>query len=74
MRVNPEVGLGSFAQTTGDKAHKKVRTGFVPLPKDPDAAPPNKMSLWERGFYESPKQGYVRPGANDFLSIRSKGV
>ena len=73
MKVNPTTGLGAFAMTAGDKAHKKVRTGFVPLPKDPDAALPNKMSLWERGFYESPKQGYVRPGANDFLSIKSRG-
>ena len=74
MRVNPEVGLGSFANTTGDKAHKKVRTGFVPMRKDPDAVLPNTSSLWAQPVYVSPRAEYVRPGANDFLSVKSKGV
>jgi len=73
MRVNQTVPLGSFATTTGNKAHKKYRTGFVPLPKDPDAVPPPAMNLWERPVYV-PSNSYVRPGANDHQRIKSRGL
>ena len=73
MRVNPQTGLGSFAMTTGDKAHKKIRTGAVLLVKDPNAATPKSLNIWEQPTYK-PEQGYVRPGANDFLSVKSKGM
>jgi hypothetical protein len=72
MRVNREATLSSFNNSTGDKEQKKYRTGFVPLPKDPDAVPAPAMNLWERPVYKS-QEGYVRPGANDFLSIKSRG-
>ena len=73
MRVNPQTGLGSFAMTTGDKVHKKIRTGAVLLAKAPNAATPKSLNIWEQPTYK-PEQGYVRPGANDFLSVKSKGV
>jgi hypothetical protein len=73
MKVNKPTGLGSFAFTTGDKAHIKERTGFRPSVKPPDAVPAPRMSLWERGIYEPPKNEYVRPGANDFLNIKGRG-
>ena len=72
MRVNLTTGLGSFAMTTGDKAHKKMRTGAVLLAKDPNAATPKTMNVWQQPTYK-PESGYVRLGANDFLSIKSKG-
>lgn len=72
MRVNKEATLGSFPRSTGDKEQKKYRTGFVPLQKDPDAVQAPAMNLWERPVYK-PQEGYVRPGANDFLSVKSKG-
>jgi hypothetical protein len=72
MRVNKETTLGSFANSTGNKEQKKYRTGFVPLPKDPDAVPAPAMNLWERPVYVSTND-YVRPGANDHQRIKSKG-
>jgi len=72
MRVNREATLGSFNNTTGDKEQKKYRTGFVPVPKDPDAVPAPAMNLWERPVYVSTND-YVRPGANDHQRIKSKG-
>jgi hypothetical protein len=72
MRVNPTTGLGSFALTAGDKTHKKFRTGTVLLAKNPNAATTNQINIWEQPVYKS-EQGYVRPGANDFLSVKSRG-
>jgi len=73
MRVNKEATLGAFANTTGTKVHKKYRTGFVPLPKAPDAVKAPAMSLWERPAYK-PESGYIRPGANDHQRIKSRGL
>ena len=72
MRVNKEATLGSFNNTTGDKEQKKYRTGFIPVPKDFDAVPAPAINLWKQPVYK-PEQSYVRPGANDFLSIKSRG-
>lgn len=72
LRVNKEATLGSFNNTTGDKVHLKQRIGFVPSPKSVDAVAAPAMNLWERPVYK-PQEGYVRPGANDFLSVKSKG-
>jgi len=76
MKVNQSVGLGTFAVTLGDKAQqKKGRSGgFVPLSKDPDAVPAPAMNLWAREQYRPPKNDYVRPGANDHLRIKSRGL
>ena len=74
MRVNPPATLTLFTNTTGDKAHAKERTGFVPSRRDPDAAPPAINSLWAQPVYVSPKAEYVRLGANDFLKYKSRGM
>ena len=74
MRVNTTAPLGAFATTTGDKEAIKYRTGYVPLVKQPNAAPPPQMSIWERDQYEPPKEEYVRPGADDHLKIKSRGM
>jgi len=73
LRVNRETSLGCFAVSIGDKERARYRTGFMPSAKEPNAVPAPRMSLWERGIYEPPKNEYVRPGANDFLNIKSRG-
>jgi len=73
MRINKKTTLGAFTNTTGIKEHKKYRTSFVPLRKDPDAVLPPAMNLWERPVYV-PKNDYVRPGANDHQRIKSRGL
>ena len=72
LRVNPQATLKSFTNTTGDKAHAKERTRYVPTRKDPGAVPSPQMNVWKQPTYK-PEQGYVRPGANDFLSVKSRG-
>lgn len=72
-RVNRETTLGSFCNTTGDKEHKKYRVGALLMPKADDVVPPPQMSVWERPVYQPDNSHYVRPGANDFLKIKSKG-
>jgi hypothetical protein len=74
MRVNPEATLESFTSTTGDREQVKYRTGFVPSAKDPDAVPPNTMSVWEQPVYKPDRSEYVRAGANDFLKLKSRGM
>ena len=44
LRVNQLSRLESFTNTTGVKAHAKVRGGFVPTPKDPNAVPSPQTS------------------------------
>ena len=72
-RVNPHATLESFTPTTGDKVHARQRTGFVPMPKAPDAVPPPQMSVWARESYVPEKSGYQRPGADDHLKYKSRG-
>ena len=74
LKVNKQTGLGSFAFTTGDKAHAKERRGFKPPVKDPEAAPPPQINIWAQPVYKPEPQGYVRPGANDHLRYKSRGL
>jgi len=76
MRINKEVSLGAFANTLGDVASKKKHrpsSVYVPTERDPDAVPPATNSLWAQPVYQPAPPAYMRPGANDFLSIQSKG-
>lgn len=72
LRVNKQATLSSFNNTTGDKEHQKYRTGFVPLPKDPDAVPAPAINIWKLPVYK-PEKTFVRAGADDFLSVKSRG-
>jgi hypothetical protein len=72
LRVNKESTLGSFNNTTGDKEHQKYRTGFVPLPKDPDVVPAPAINIWKLPVYK-PEKSFVRAGADDFLSVKIRG-
>jgi len=77
LRVNPHATLEAFPNTLGDVAAKRrhrATTGYVPVPKDPNAALPPSTNLWEQPDYVPPKDEYVRPGAQDFLRYRSRGL
>jgi hypothetical protein len=73
MKINKSVGLGTFAQTAGDRGLSKVRRGYVPTERDPSLVPAPAMNLWEYPVYVSPKNEYVRPGADDHLKFKSVG-
>ena len=73
MRVNKETTLGSFPLTYGDKVPKHHIAGdYVKRERDPNEALPPSISVWDHSVYK-PQEGYVRPGANDFLKIKSRG-
>ena len=74
MRVNLHASLQSFAQSTGDKEIEKYRTGFVPVEKEPGTALPQSLNIWEQPVYKPDHSGYARPGANDHLKIKSRGM
>jgi hypothetical protein len=76
-RVNSPAPLEAFANTLGDVAAKRrhrATVGYVPLPKDPNAALPPTISVWAQPVYVPPKSEYVRPGAEDFLRCKSRGL
>jgi hypothetical protein len=74
MRVNLHASLQNFAQTIGDKESARYRTGFVPLEKKPHTALPPSINVWEQPVYKPDNSGYVRPGADDHLKIKSRGM
>ena len=47
MKVNKSVGLGAFAQTSGDLGQVKVRRGYVPVERDPSLVPAPMRGLRE---------------------------
>lgn len=74
MRTNRETSLGCFAVSVGDKERAKYRTGFKPSKKEPDAVQPQQINIWQQPVYKPEPQGYVRPGANDHLRYKSRGL
>jgi hypothetical protein len=65
----------AFPPVLGDKGQACMRsTGELLMPKDPNAALPNTISIWDLETYKPPKNEYVRPGANDFLRYKSRGI
>jgi len=42
--------------------------------KLPGEAEPSTISIWRQPVYKPPKMDTSRPGANDHLNIRSKGI
>jgi hypothetical protein len=74
MRVNSHATLETFATSIGDKERARYRTGFVPSVKLPNAALPPSISIWEHPVYKPDNSGYVRPGADDHLKIKSRGM
>jgi hypothetical protein len=72
MKVNKSVGLGTFAQTSGDLGQVKVRRGYVPTERDPDAVLPATNSLWSQPTYKPDHSAYQRPGS-DHSHIKRRG-
>jgi len=70
LRVNPHNTIESFSPK---RTHRSTAV-YVPKPYDPDVVPPPQLSVWERDEYVPPKNEYVRPGANDFLKYKSRGL
>jgi hypothetical protein len=70
LRVNSHNPLESF---TTKRKHRATAV-YVPRPYDPDVVPPPQLSIWERDEYVPPKNEYIRPGANDFLRYKSRGL
>jgi len=73
MKVNKSVGLGTFAQTAGDRGLSKVRRGYVPVERDPSLVPAPTISIWNQPTYKPAPAEYVRPGADDHLKFKSVG-
>jgi hypothetical protein len=77
LRVNPPALLEAFANTLGDAVSKRrhrATAGYVPVPREPHTALPPSTNLWEQPVYVPPKGEYVRPGAEDFLRYKSRGL
>tara|TARA_R110000868_G_scaffold261898_1_gene520071 strand:- start:200 stop:409 length:210 start_codon:yes stop_codon:yes gene_type:complete len=47
---------------------------WSPREKLPGEAASPAISIWRQPVYEPPKMATPRPGANDHLNIRSRGV
>ena len=73
MRVNKSVGLGTFAQTAGDRGLSKVRRGYMPVERDPTLVPAPAISIWKQPVYKGENLTPVRPGADDHLKFKSVG-
>lgn len=77
MRVNTNNVMESFTNTLGDAVSKRrhrATVGFIPMPRDPNTALPPTINIWAQPVYVPPKQDYVRPGAEDFLRCKSRGL
>jgi hypothetical protein len=74
MRVNRPTPMESFANTTGDKEQAQFRTGFVPSIKDPDVVPSPAINLWRQPVYVPQNPAPMRPGADDHLQFKSRGM
>ena len=73
MKVNKSVGLGAFAQTSGDLGQVKVRRCYVPVERDPSLVPAPRSSIWKRDSYVPKNLTPMRPGADDHLKFKSVG-
>jgi hypothetical protein len=76
-RVNTNNVMESFPNTLGDAVSKRrhrATVGYVPMPRDANTALPPSTNLWAQPVYVPPKGEYVRPGAEDFLRYKSRGL
>ncbi len=76
-RVNTNNVMESFPNTLGDAVSKRrhrATVGYVPMPREPHTALPPTISVWAQPVYVPPKGEYVRPGAEDFLRYKSRGL
>jgi hypothetical protein len=74
LKANKSVGLGTFAQTSGDLGHVKERRGYTPPKRNSSLVPASALNVWDRPVYVSPSYAPMRAGADDHQSIRSHGL
>ncbi|CAB4240693.1 hypothetical protein UFOVP38_59 [uncultured Caudovirales phage] len=74
LRVNPEATLGHVPVKLGDKLPNKYTSGvYTPRERDPHEALPPNINVWEQPVYVPSNDQPARQGANNFLSIKSRG-
>ena len=75
MRTNPKATLESLPSKLGDKNPAKyVRGGYTPRQRDEHEAMPPSINVWKQPVYVPENTAPARRGADNFLSIKSKGV
>lgn len=75
MRVNKLTPIESFAPSLGDKNPRAYVSGeYEPKPHNPNAAQPNSTDLWKQPVYTPKPVTSARPGADDHLNYKSRGM
>ena len=46
---------------------------YVHQPRDPSVVPAPALNIWKQPVYTLPKFETPRPGANNFLAVKSRG-
>ena len=65
----------TFVPRNDNSIHRKdlgLTEPWIPRYRAEHEALPPTLSIWDRPVYQSPKQEYVRPGAMDFMKVKSK--
>jgi hypothetical protein len=67
--------IGRFANGSDSKRKALGLAGeWLAREKLPGEAPPTTISIWHHPVYQPPTMATPRPGAYDYLKVRSKGV
>lgn len=67
----------TFIPRNDNSIHRKdlgLTAPWTPREKEPGEAQACTISIWRQPVYKPPKMDTPRPGANDHLNIRSRGV
>jgi hypothetical protein len=69
------VSIAGFP-TGGDSKRKALGLAgeWSPRHKEPGEAEPPAISIWRQPVYKAPTMATPRPGADDHLNIRSRGL
>ena len=74
MRVNNNAPVSHVPSKLGDKVPKSYISGtYTPRDRDPHEALPPSINVWEQPVYVPSNDQPARQGANNFLSIKSRG-
>ena len=67
----------TFIPRNDNSIHRKdlnLTEPWAPRQRNKHEALPPTFSIWERPVYQPPRMETPRPGANDHLSIKRRGV
>lgn len=75
-RVNAHSAfVHSFPPVLGDKGQACMRsTGVLITPKDENVALPPSINIWKQPVYVPEKVQPARPGADNHLQLKSRGL